>query len=251
VPGIARRQSYSARFEELMSLASEVFTALLSRAADVPRNYIIDQTNVYEVARRRKVQPFKQQGFMRRAVVFVLPDQMLFQRQRKQYQEEGKMVPDETIAEMKGVAPARPPSAQRACHCAHPQGDVRSSGASSMARVTPSSACMHWAVWAPAGSRLCVRRMSLQRQPGSCGRANGGSSRDVGKLPLLGSTISSCAGSGSPPCRAVYRVPCPAHQPGVEGGRRCTPAADSELRLCVMLPQPTSPSQLWGRTSWA
>jgi heterogeneous nuclear ribonucleoprotein U-like protein 1 len=35
-----------------------MFNVILSRAANVPRNYIIDQTNVYKNARRRKLKPF-------------------------------------------------------------------------------------------------------------------------------------------------------------------------------------------------
>lgn len=35
-----------------------MFNVILSRAASVPRNYIIDQTNVYRNARKRKLKPF-------------------------------------------------------------------------------------------------------------------------------------------------------------------------------------------------
>lgn len=43
-----------------------------------------------------------QAGFRRRAAVFVIPDEVLFRRQQKQHLEEGKFVPDQEIAEMKG-----------------------------------------------------------------------------------------------------------------------------------------------------
>lgn len=36
-----------------------MFNVILARAANVPRNYIIDQTNVYKNARKRKLKPFK------------------------------------------------------------------------------------------------------------------------------------------------------------------------------------------------
>lgn len=59
VPGLLRKQNYGERFERLMSSATEIFNTLLSRAATTPRNYILDQTNVYKNARKRKLLPFK------------------------------------------------------------------------------------------------------------------------------------------------------------------------------------------------
>ena len=44
VTGLARKANYSGRFEKLMTLASGVFNKLVDRAADTPRNYILDQT---------------------------------------------------------------------------------------------------------------------------------------------------------------------------------------------------------------
>lgn len=41
-----------------MDRATEIFNILMSRAAKTPRNYIIDQTNVFKSARRRKLKPF-------------------------------------------------------------------------------------------------------------------------------------------------------------------------------------------------
>lgn len=42
--GLARKANYSGRFEKLMNLASNVFNKLVDRAAETPRNYILDQT---------------------------------------------------------------------------------------------------------------------------------------------------------------------------------------------------------------
>lgn len=56
-------------------------------------------------ARKRKLQKFTAKGFKRMAAVFVLPDELLFQRQRKQSQEEGKQVPEEAMADMRGMRP--------------------------------------------------------------------------------------------------------------------------------------------------
>ena len=57
---------------------------------------------MHDAARRRKLGPFLRQGFRCRAAVFVLADHLLFARQHRQFQTEGKVVPDEAIAEMKG-----------------------------------------------------------------------------------------------------------------------------------------------------
>lgn len=60
VMGLKRQANYAARWEELMSTATEVFNSLVAYAGSgaVPRNIIIDQTNVFKRARSRKVQPF-------------------------------------------------------------------------------------------------------------------------------------------------------------------------------------------------
>lgn len=58
VPGLLRKNNYGERFDHLMSRANAIFDTLLPRAARTPRNYIIDQTNVYKSARKRKLRPF-------------------------------------------------------------------------------------------------------------------------------------------------------------------------------------------------
>lgn len=58
VPGLLRKNNYGERFDLLMNRATDIFNVLLSRAATTPRNYIIDQTNVYKSARKRKLKPF-------------------------------------------------------------------------------------------------------------------------------------------------------------------------------------------------
>ena len=59
--------------------------------------------SVYEEVRSARVSKFRKAGFKTRAAVIVLPDSSLFRRQRKQHQEEGKSVPETTIADMRGV----------------------------------------------------------------------------------------------------------------------------------------------------
>ena len=58
VPGLLRKQNYGERFERLMDRATGIFNTLLMRAARTPRNYILDQTNVYKNARNRKLKAF-------------------------------------------------------------------------------------------------------------------------------------------------------------------------------------------------
>lgn len=58
MPGLLRKNNYGERFDLLMDRATGIFNTLLSRAAKTPRNYILDQTNVYKSARKRKLKPF-------------------------------------------------------------------------------------------------------------------------------------------------------------------------------------------------
>lgn len=58
VPGLHRKHNYGERFDRLMERATGIFNTLLSRASKMPRNFIIDQTNVYKSARKRKLKPF-------------------------------------------------------------------------------------------------------------------------------------------------------------------------------------------------
>uniref|UniRef100_A0A1D1ZDK4 Heterogeneous nuclear ribonucleoprotein U-like protein 1 n=1 Tax=Anthurium amnicola TaxID=1678845 RepID=A0A1D1ZDK4_9ARAE len=98
VPGLLRKQNYGERFDCLMERATKIFNTLLSRASKTPRNYIIDQTNVYKSARKRKLQAFV--NFRKVAVViFPMPDELKF-RADKRFKEMGKEVPAEAVNEM-------------------------------------------------------------------------------------------------------------------------------------------------------
>lgn len=66
-------------------------------------NFRLCFCSVYDEARSQRVLSFKNAGFRIRAAVIVLPDSSLFRRQRKQHQEEGKTVPEATIADMRGM----------------------------------------------------------------------------------------------------------------------------------------------------
>ncbi|CBZ51182.1 putative SPRY domain-containing protein [Neospora caninum Liverpool] len=104
VMGVRRQSNYAERWEELMSTATSVFNALIDRAssAGVPRNVIIDQTNVFKNARRRKVHFFREWG-VRRAVTIVTDEPTLQQRTAKREREEGKFVPVSAVMDMKAA----------------------------------------------------------------------------------------------------------------------------------------------------
>ncbi|KAL2622824.1 hypothetical protein R1flu_003029 [Riccia fluitans] len=99
VPGLLRKHNYAQRFEQLMARATEVFNTLLDRASTTPRNYIIDQTNVYVSARRRKLRLFA--GFRKIAVVVVPKTEEHARRTAARAKEMGKEVPVEAVNEMK------------------------------------------------------------------------------------------------------------------------------------------------------
>ncbi|GJP55452.1 hypothetical protein CLOM_g14396 [Closterium sp. NIES-68] len=99
VPGMQGKQGYGQRWAHLMPVASQVFGELLERAGKVPRNYIVDQTNVYAAARRRKLRPFE--GFKKVAVVVVLTYTEWRRRSDRHAKETGKEVPLLAVQEMK------------------------------------------------------------------------------------------------------------------------------------------------------
>ncbi|KAL6282219.1 hypothetical protein ACE6H2_013148 [Prunus campanulata] len=98
VPGLLRRNNYGERFDCLMNRATEIFNIMLSRAATTPRNYIIDQTNVYKSARKRKLKPF---ALFRKIAVVVFPSpEELNVRSKKRAKEMGKEVPADAVNNM-------------------------------------------------------------------------------------------------------------------------------------------------------
>ncbi|XP_028202218.1 heterogeneous nuclear ribonucleoprotein U-like protein 1 isoform X2 [Glycine soja] len=98
VPGLLRRNNYGERFDLLMDRATRIFNILLSRAANIPRNYIIDQTNVYKSARKRKLEPFADYQKIA-VVVFPKPDELKI-RSDKRFTEMGKEVPPDAVNKM-------------------------------------------------------------------------------------------------------------------------------------------------------
>nr|XP_018679603.1 PREDICTED: heterogeneous nuclear ribonucleoprotein U-like protein 1 isoform X1 [Musa acuminata subsp. malaccensis] len=98
VPGLLRKHNYGERFECLMDRATKIFNTLLTRATKTPRNYILDQTNVYRSARNRKLKTFVNYRKIA-VVVFPTPDELRF-RAEKRFKEMGKDVPAKAVNEM-------------------------------------------------------------------------------------------------------------------------------------------------------
>lgn len=98
VYGLQRKGNYGERFDRLMDRATNIFNTLLARAAKIPRNFILDQTNVYKSARKRKLRSFV--DYHKIAVVIFPPPQELKIRAKKRFKEMGKEVPPEAVNEM-------------------------------------------------------------------------------------------------------------------------------------------------------
>ncbi|PAA72076.1 hypothetical protein BOX15_Mlig001238g3 [Macrostomum lignano] len=110
VMGLPRQRNYHGRWELLIERATKCLNDLFEVACRRKRNYILDQTNVYASAQRRKMAPFD--GYRRLAVV-VVPEHDEYQRRLdRQRKVEGKEVPDQAIASMKGcpIRSSQPPT---------------------------------------------------------------------------------------------------------------------------------------------
>uniref|UniRef100_A0AAZ3S8X9 Uncharacterized protein n=1 Tax=Oncorhynchus tshawytscha TaxID=74940 RepID=A0AAZ3S8X9_ONCTS len=99
VMGLRRQKNYAGRWDVLIQQATQCLNRLIQIAARKKRNYILDQTNVYGSAQRRKMRPFE--GFQRKAIVICPTDEDLKERTLKRTDEEGKDVPDHAVLEMK------------------------------------------------------------------------------------------------------------------------------------------------------
>ncbi|XP_056139002.1 heterogeneous nuclear ribonucleoprotein U-like protein 1 [Lampris incognitus] len=99
VMGLRRQRNYAGRWDVLIQQATQCLNRLIEIAARKRRNYILDQTNVYGSAQRRKMRPFE--GFQRKAIVICPTDEDLKERTLKQTDQQGKDVPDHAVLEMK------------------------------------------------------------------------------------------------------------------------------------------------------
>lgn len=99
VMGLMRKRNYHGRWDALIKQATDVLNKVFKVAEKKNRNYILDQTNVYFTARRRKMNNFC--GFHRIAAVLVNTHEVLKERTEKREREEGKIVPESAVQEMK------------------------------------------------------------------------------------------------------------------------------------------------------
>ncbi|XP_077971130.1 uncharacterized protein LOC120346575 isoform X2 [Styela clava] len=101
VQGLPRKNNFGGRWDVLIKQASECFNALLKKASNCNRNLILDQTNVYSSARKRKVRQYKDAGYTVNAMVLVPTDEDMMRRSHQRTLEEGKEVPEAAVYDMK------------------------------------------------------------------------------------------------------------------------------------------------------
>jgi len=99
VNGETRKKVHKGKWEQVIQKATRSLQDLIRTASARKRNVIIDQTNVFPNAQRRKARPF--QGYVRRCVVVVPSDEDYKARVKAQEESQDKDIPDEAIMEMK------------------------------------------------------------------------------------------------------------------------------------------------------
>jgi len=99
VEGEPRKKNHKGKWDQVIQKATRCLQDMLRVAATRRRNIIIDQTNVYPNAQKRKVRPFE--GFQRRAIVIVPSDDEYKSRAKSQEEAECKDVPESAVMEMK------------------------------------------------------------------------------------------------------------------------------------------------------
>ncbi|XP_014282216.1 heterogeneous nuclear ribonucleoprotein U-like protein 1 isoform X2 [Halyomorpha halys] len=99
VMGLPRKANYHGRWDVLIDQCTKCLQRLMDIGCRRHRNYILDQTNVYPAAQRRKMRNFE--GFTRKAVVIVPTDEEFKRRVNEREELEGKDVPDSAVMEMK------------------------------------------------------------------------------------------------------------------------------------------------------
>ncbi|XP_048475534.1 heterogeneous nuclear ribonucleoprotein U-like protein 2 [Rhincodon typus] len=99
VKGLEGPEMNAERRNVLTQQATQCLSKFIQIAACKKHNYILDQTNVYSSAQRRKMIPFK--GFYRQAMVICPSDEDWKTRMKLRTAEEGDDVPDFALNEMK------------------------------------------------------------------------------------------------------------------------------------------------------
>ncbi|XP_046446936.1 heterogeneous nuclear ribonucleoprotein U-like protein 1 [Daphnia pulex] len=100
VNGLPRRKNYTGKkFYPFFDKCIHCLNILIRIAARRRRNYILDLTNIYLVALKKKMNNFS--GFKRKAVVIVPTEEEAKVRENKKIQEEGRDEPDSVVLQMK------------------------------------------------------------------------------------------------------------------------------------------------------
>jgi len=99
VDGEPKKKHLEGKWDQLIQKSTRCLQDWLRTASQRRRNVIIDQTNVYPNAQKRKVRPFE--GMTRKAVVIVPNEEDYKARIEAQEKEETKDVPDTAVMEMK------------------------------------------------------------------------------------------------------------------------------------------------------
>jgi len=102
VNGESLKKHHDGKWDQLIQKCTRCLQEWLRMASQRRRNVVVDQTNVYPNAQKRKVRPFE--GMIRKAIVIVPSDEDYKARIEAQEKEETKDVPDNAVMEMKGIA---------------------------------------------------------------------------------------------------------------------------------------------------
>lgn len=95
--GVARKRDVGG-YSKLMDKAAKCLHRLFELAPTQTRNYILDQTNVYLSAQKKKIRPFE--GFIRRAIVCI-PTQEELKTRTEDRKKEGIELPENAVSDMK------------------------------------------------------------------------------------------------------------------------------------------------------
>jgi len=99
VNGEPRKKHMGTKWDQLISKSTKCVQDMLRLASQRRRNFIVDQTNVFANAQKRKVRPFE--GMQRKAIVIVPSEEDFKARTEAQEKAECKDVPDNAVMEMK------------------------------------------------------------------------------------------------------------------------------------------------------
>ncbi|XP_076757593.1 uncharacterized protein LOC143427389 [Xylocopa sonorina] len=98
-PGSSYKEEHDEQWKVLIDKCTDALNKLLEMASTRRRNYILDQTNVYPSAQRRKMKNFY--GYQKRAVVIVPSEEEFKSRSVKHKPVDGKEITDSMLLEMK------------------------------------------------------------------------------------------------------------------------------------------------------